>query len=134
VTDDDRSIIERWLAAGDAGDLDVFDEILHPDVRVHAPLGLSTTGIEGEKRVWRDARAAIPDLKHELQEVIAEGGSVSARVIVTGTLQASFGGVAASGGSFRIDQLVFAHVRDGRAVEIWELVDTASLPQGEGSG
>jgi predicted ester cyclase len=134
VRDDDRSIIERWLAAGDAGDLDVFDEILHPDVRVHAPLGLSTTGIEGEKRVWRDALAAIPDLKHEVQEVIAEGGSVSARVIVTGTLQASFGGVAASGRGFRIDQLVFAHVRDGRAVEIWELADTAGLPQAEASG
>src|SRR5215203_2684528 len=117
----DRTIIERWLAAGDAGDLDVFDEILHPDVRVHAPLGLSSAGVEDEKRVWRDALAAMPDLKHDVKEVIAEAGSVAARVVVTGTLQESFGGITASGRPFSIDQIVFAHVRDGRAVEIWEV-------------
>lgn len=35
------SLLERWFAAGDAGDLGSFGDFLHPDVVVHAPMGLS---------------------------------------------------------------------------------------------
>lgn len=88
------SHIERWLAAGDAGDLEAFDELLHPDVIVHAPTGLSTTSSEAEKAVWREAKSAIPDLHHAVQEVLVEGDVQMARVVVTGTMAAELGGVA----------------------------------------
>lgn len=121
------SLLERWFAAGDAGDLDAFDDLLHPDVVVHAPMGLSTEGREAEKAVWRDALVAMPDIRHDIQEVIASGSTIAARVVVTGTLEGDFGGIIANGRSFTIDQAVFANVRDGKIVEAWEIVDTASL-------
>ena len=67
------SVVARWLAAGDSGDVDAFDDLLHGDVVVHAPRGLSTQDLESEKQVWRDAVAAMPDLRHEVQEVVAKG-------------------------------------------------------------
>jgi ketosteroid isomerase-like protein len=118
------SVVERWLAAGDAGDLDAFDDLLHPDVIVHAPRGLSTTSASAEKDVWREASAAMPDLRHEVQEVVADGDVEMARVVVTGTLVSAFEG---SGRSFRIDQAVVVHLRDGRIAEAWEIADIASL-------
>lgn len=121
------SILERWFAAGDAGDLDAFDRYLHPDVVVHAPLGLSTEGPEAEKAVWRDALDAMSDLRHDIQEVISEGSTIAGRAVVTGTLRGDFAGIKANGKSFRIDQGLFAHVRDGKIIEAWEIVDTASL-------
>jgi len=39
-----RSIVERWFEAGDSGDLGRFEEVLAPDVVVHAPMGLSSRG------------------------------------------------------------------------------------------
>lgn len=45
------SVIARWLAAGDAGDVDAFDDLLHREVVVHAPRGLSTEDLESEKEV-----------------------------------------------------------------------------------
>ena len=65
--------MERWFAAGDAGDLDTFDGFLHPGVVVHAPMGLSTGGPEAEKAVWRDALRAMPDLRYDIQEVFKLG-------------------------------------------------------------
>lgn len=121
------TLLERWLEAGDEGDLDVFDEVLHPAVRVHAPLGLSTTGIEAEKEVWRAARRAIPDLRHSVREVVVEDAVIAVRTVVTGTLAGEFGGVVATGRPFQIDQAVFAHVRDGLLVEIWEIADVAPI-------
>lgn len=46
---------------------------------------------------------------------------------MTGTLKGDFAGIAANGRSFKVDQGLFAHVRDGKIVEVWEIVDTASL-------
>jgi ketosteroid isomerase-like protein len=80
------SVAARWLAAGDSGDVESFDDLLHVDVVVHAPRGLSTEDLEAEKQVWRDAVAAIPDLRHEVQEVVVHGSVEMARVVVTGTL------------------------------------------------
>lgn len=120
-------MVVAWLAAGDAGDLDAFDRLLHDDVVVHAPVGLSTTGAEAEKRVWREALAAMPDLRHDVQEVVVDDDVEMARVVVTGTVDKDFGGVAGTGRSFRIDQAVITHLRDRRVAEAWEIADIAGL-------
>jgi steroid delta-isomerase-like uncharacterized protein len=121
------SLLERWFAAGDAGDLDAFDYLLDPNVVVHAPMGLSTEGPDAEKAVWRDALRAMPDIRHDIQEVISAGSIIAARAVVTGTLTGDFAGIPANGKSFMVDQGLFAHVRDDKIVEAWEIVDTASL-------
>jgi len=127
MADPRKTVVFRWLAAGDAGDLDTFDELLHPDAVVHAPAGLSTTSVEEEKAVWKDALAAMPDLRHDVQEVVVNGDVEMARVVVSGTLLAGFGGVEGSGRSFRIDQAVITHLRDRKVSEAWEIADIAAL-------
>jgi predicted ester cyclase len=127
MVDPRQTVVYRWLAAGDAGEFDAFDELLHADAVVHAPLGLSTTSVDDEKTVWKDALAAMPDLRHDVQEVLVEGDVEMARVVVTGTMAARFAGVGGSGRSFRIDQAVVTHLRDGKVVEAWEIADIAAL-------
>ena len=130
---DSDSLLRRWIAAGDAGDFGAFDELLHPDVIVHAPLGLSTRGREAEKRVWEEALAAMPGIRHEIHDVFVADSTEAARAVITGTLISEFGGIAGSGKSFTVDQGLFAHVRDGLIVEAWEIVDTVSLMRQLGS-
>ena len=94
-------MLRAWLAAGDRGDVDEFHRYLHPEVVVHAPLGLSTTGIEAEKAVWADAKQAIPDIRHEVQETLGAGSRAMARVVVTGTFSGEFAGISAAGSPSR---------------------------------
>jgi ketosteroid isomerase-like protein len=122
-----ETVVFRWLAAGDAGDLDAFDDLLVPDAVIHAPRGLSTSSREAEKAVWREARAAMPRLHHDVQEVLVRDDVEMARVIVTGTMAASFAGVEGSGRSFRMDQAVIVHLRDGKIAEAWEIADVGAL-------
>jgi steroid delta-isomerase-like uncharacterized protein len=121
------SVVARWLSAGDSGDVEAFDDLLHRDVVVHAPRGLSTKDLESEKQVWRDALTAMPDLRHDIQEVVAQGNVEIARVIVTGTLRHDFAGVPGSGQSVRMDQAVIVHLDDGKITEAWEIADVGSL-------
>lgn len=127
AVDPRRTVVGRWLAAGDAGDLDAFDDLLHPDAVVHAPLGLSTNSAEAEKAVWREALDAMPDIRHDVQEVVVGSDVEMARVVVTGTMTTGFAGVAGTGRSFQIDQAVIAHLRDGKVTEAWEIADIAAL-------
>ena len=120
------SVVARWLAAGDSGDVGAFDDLLHSDVVVHAPQGLSTQDLESEKQVWRDASTAMPDLRHEVQEVVAEEHLEMARVVVTGTRRHDFAGVTGNGRSFRMDQAVICHLDNGKITEAWELADVGS--------
>jgi predicted ester cyclase len=127
------SVVARWLAAGDSGDVEAFDDFLHGDVVVHAPRGLSTEDLEAEKRVWRDAVAAMPDLRHEVQEVVTQGDVEMARVVVTGTLLHDFAGVPGGGRAFRMDQAVICHLHGGKIAEAWEIADVGSLVDGVSS-
>ena len=127
MTGSSETVVYRWLAAGDAGDFSAFDDLLAPDVVVHAPAGLSTRGIDEEKAVWRAALSAMPDLRHDVQEVLSDGSVEMARVVVRGTLTRSFAGVDGTGRSFRIDQAVVTHLREGRVSEAWEIADIAAL-------
>jgi len=120
-------LLPGLFAAGDAGDVDSFDQYLHDDVVVHAPAGLSTVGLESERESWRKAKLSMPDLHHEFIDVLSGPHVVAARTVVTGTLRGSYGGLSSEGRSFTVDQAVFAHVRDGKIAELWEIVDVASL-------
>jgi ketosteroid isomerase-like protein len=122
-----KLILERLFAAGDAGETDSFKAYLHDDVVVHAPMGLSTSGIAAEQESWRKATNAIADLRHEFVAVLQDGGLEAARCVVTGTLDGVYGGLSAVAKSFTVDQALFARIRDGKIEELWEIVDSASL-------
>lgn len=115
------------MAAGDAGNVEAFEDLLHVDVVVHAPRGLSTSSLNAEKQVWRDALAAMPDLRHDVQEVVAQGDIEMARVVVTGTVVHDFAGAPGVGRACRMDQAVISHLRDGKVAEAWEIADVGAL-------
>lgn len=121
------SLLVRLFTAGDTGDLDAFDQYLHDDVLVHAPAGLSTVGLESERESWRKAKSAMPDLHHQYIDVFSSSTAEAVRFVVTGTMRGSYGGFSSEGNSFRVDQAVFAHIKDGKITELWEIVDTGAL-------
>jgi len=121
------SLLVRLFTAGDTGNVDEFNHYLDSDVIVHAPAGLSTVGLDSERESWRRARAAIPDLNHQFIDIFASSTAEAARCVVTGTLRGTYGGFSADGRSFTLEQAVFAHVRNGKITELWEIIDTGQL-------
>jgi len=121
------SLLVRLFAAGDTGNVDEFNHYLDDDVIVHAPAGLSTVGLDRERESWLRARAAIPDLNHRFIDVFTTPTAEAARCVVTGTLRGTYGGFSADDRSFTLEQAVFAHVRNGKITELWEIIDTGQL-------
>jgi aminoglycoside phosphotransferase (APT) family kinase protein len=144
----------EWLVANNVLPADVVtrnrrlaETALRPwtPVFIHGDLQIAHVFIDGDEVTgiidWSEASQgdalfdlATFTLAHEehLGDVIAGYGTVDgdvemARVVVTGTMTAGFAGVEGTGGSFRIDQAVITHLRDGKVAEAWEIADIAAL-------
>lgn len=69
----------------------------------------------------------VPDLKWEIQEMIAEGNQVVVRSLASGTPKGNFMGVAADGTkSFKTMTIDIHTVQNGQVVEVHHLEDWAT--------
>jgi predicted ester cyclase len=73
--------------------------------------------------------AGFPDMRHVIQEVLADGDRAIVRFRIEGTNTASFMGMPPSGRPIDVGAIVLMKVRDGKAVEIRAEFDQLGLMQ-----
>ncbi len=111
------------------GDLSLVDELLAPDHVEHELLAGVKPGREGVKQLFAGLREAFPNLKTSVDDLLADGNKVVARVTMSGTQAREFMGIPATGKSFRITVIDIMKFDDGRITEHWGVSDTGSLIQ-----
>ena len=112
------------------GDIDGFGRLVAAGFVEHEETpGLSPTK-EGVLELFRGYRAAFPDMRMDVEEIIASGDRAVARVTVSGTHDGEFLGMPPSGR--RVDvQLIDIMRFDGAGLiaEHWGVVDMLSMLQ-----
>jgi len=126
---DNIEIIRRFELAFRAGDLATIDELGDPGLVDHNPAPGHEPTLAGFKQKVADFKAFFPDLKEDLQEIIASGNSVATRWVVTGSLQREFMGISASGQPIRVEGMNIYRLRDGRVTDVWTQFDGLALMQ-----
>lgn len=85
TTEDTRSAVQRFYEtlnrALSSGDVSLLDALLAPDVVDHDPIPGMTPGREGVKRAFADLRAAFPDYRGTVEDVVVEGDKAACRII-----------------------------------------------------
>jgi hypothetical protein len=126
---DNIEIIRRFEQAFRAGDQATIDELGAPGLVDHNPAPDHEPTLAGFKQKVADFKAFFPDLKEDLQEIIASGDTVATRWVVTGSLQQEFMGIPASGQPIRVEGMNFYRVRDGRVTDVWTQFDGLAMMQ-----
>lgn len=106
------------------GNLDLADQYIIDDAKENEEINKS--GLDGLKQFYRDFRAAFPDLKFTIEDIIAEGDKVVVRIIVSGTHNGSgnFMGLVPRGGDLKIEGIdIIQFDEDGMMVEHWGKAD-----------
>lgn len=80
--------------------------------------GFPAMDLEAHKAFSAAFYAAIPDLKHEIREVIAEGEVAAVRFRLTGTNSGSFIGKPPSGARIDAGAVAFLQIASGRVTEM----------------
>ncbi|GIH51019.1 conserved hypothetical protein, steroid delta-isomerase-related [Microbispora rosea] len=122
-----KDVVKRFYdEVLNVGDLDVADEIVGPEF---APRGGSVRGPEALKQTARYLRNAIPDLRFDIEDLIAEGDRVAIRWTLRGTHEGDFFGFPATGRPLEVRACVVFRLEDGKVAEIWPVIDSSSLPR-----
>jgi steroid delta-isomerase-like uncharacterized protein len=127
---DHSASIRRLYDLINAGDIDGFGRQVAEDFVEHEELpGLPPTK-EGVVQYFRMMLAAFPDMRMDVEDVIASGDKAVARLRVTGTNKGDFMGMPATGKSASVKLIDITRFGDdGLAREHWGVVDNLSLMQ-----
>jgi predicted ester cyclase len=109
--------------------LEELDEVIAPDFVGHdLPPGLPP-GPQGLRQFRESTRAAFPDARTTIQQLLADGDYVIARFTVAGTHLGPLLGFAPTGKRFELNLIEIARFRDGKIVERWTERDFLKLLQ-----
>jgi len=112
------------------GNLDAADEIYAPNYVGHDPTNPEDMrGLVAAKQAAADYREAFPDLQVTIEDLIAEGDKVAARVRFRGTHQGELEGLAPTGRRVESTGIVISRIEAGKIAEDWANFDDLGMMQ-----
>jgi len=116
-TEENKEIVRRVIdEIVNKGKLSLTDEVLAGNYIYHFPTH-DIKGPEGFKEFVTSMRKAFPDLHVTIEDIIAEGDSVAARVMMRGTFKGELNGLAPTGRKLNFPEAVFVRFENGKEVE-----------------
>ena len=111
------------------GKMDVFDELVSPDVVEHEQLPGFEPNREGVKQYFQMMHNAFPDLHFQVDDIFAAGDKVVARITVQGTQQGEFMDMQPTGKKIAVKGIDIVRFANGKLVEHWGVTDAMSMMQ-----
>ena len=128
TTEQNKAVYRRFLQeVFNEGRIENVDQFLPPSYVLHDGPPGTPPGPEAVKQIVAMFRSAFPDLKITIEELIAEGDKVCARVITRGTHKGPFGGIPPTGKPVTVPGLTMMRVADGRITDSWVKNDLLGL-------
>ena len=123
--EDNKRVALRWSQElWSQGHLTVADEIIAPDYVRHDPGDpFPARGPEDVKRIVTMLRTMLPDLRIEVEAVIAEGDIVVSRYTATATDSVGYMGMPPTGKAIRTSAMQMFRFSNGKIVESWAVRD-----------
>ena len=107
----------------------VIDELLDPNQVNHSlPPGMPAD-LEGSKQFIGMFLTGFPDLHFTVEDMIAEGDTVVARLTARGTHQGAFMGIPPTGKHVTVTAIDINRLVGGKSVEHWLEMDTLGMMQ-----
>ncbi len=121
--EENKQVFRRVIEEGfNQGNLDSLDALFASDFREHQH-GMVPPNLEGVKGAITYLRSIFPDLTLTIEDSIADGDTVWARIRARGTQRGPFMGLPPSDQTFAITVIDIARFADGKMVEHWGVAD-----------
>jgi steroid delta-isomerase-like uncharacterized protein len=127
--EENKTIVRRYQEIYNSNDLDRLTEVVSDDVLTPNIMPGIPTGLEGAKAAHRLMLAGFPDYQTVIEDMLAEGEKVAARIRMTGTNTGEFMGIPATGKRVEFTGIYIARIANGKIVEHWGEEDSVSLLQ-----
>src|ERR1700677_850715 len=126
---DNIEFAKEQIAALNGRDLDSYLSRVGESYVGEAEMGGSVLGREGARQNLETILRAFPDLKLEVEEIVANGNTVVTRLRMLATHKGAYAGIAATTKSIVLEACNIAEVRNGKSVRGRLYADNAKLLQ-----
>jgi steroid delta-isomerase-like uncharacterized protein len=128
TTVQNKALVTRIYREGfEARNINIFDEVCAEGFVDHNPDPGHPGTRDGAKTMFRGMFEAFPDLKCEINSIVAEGDRVGAHVTMSGTHLGTFNGVPATGRRVKVTGFDWVRVQNGKIAERWGAFDAAGM-------
>ena len=120
VEEQNKELIRNYFKELDKGNAEIFREVYAPNAAYYFPSGISEPmSLEQEIEQFKMFHNAIPDLAHNIEEIISEGDKVIVRFIAGGTNTGEIEemGIPATGNEVEVSSIIIFRIENGKVVE-----------------
>ena len=129
-SEENKSIIRLYYEGlWNGWDMAVADRIIAADITFRGSLGVTVQGRDDFKGYVARVRSAFPDFHNTVEDLIAEGERVVARLTYRGTHMGELFGIGPTNKRVTYAGIAIFTIADGQIVRGWVLGDTLGLMQ-----
>jgi len=123
-------LVRHCLEELNSRNLDILEEILDEDYKLYSPSNNPKPLLKEDMPGFiEQGLAAFPDLKYNIESIMASGEKVAVRMVTTGTHQNDFMEYPASGNKIAISSTIIYRLKDGKIIEEREDADLLGFTQ-----
>ena len=121
MSEENKALVREVYEIIAGGGFGRAEEVVNPDVPDNeCPLERGRPKlIDTFERFAAEVRTAFPDVRVTVEDMIAEGDRVAARVTMRGTHLGEFEGIAPTGKRVEVRAMDMYRITDGKIVEHW---------------
>ena len=127
-TEQNKVLVSQFLKRLDES-LSIIEEVCTSQFVAHIPGSIQPIDREGFRQFVSLFYLAFPDLRHTVEDQVAEGDKVVSRLTVEGTHQGPFQGMAPTGKQVKFTDIMISRIEDGKIRELWAQFDALGLLQ-----
>ena len=127
--EENKNIVRRYQEIYNSNHLESLSEVVAEDLLTPKIMPGMPPGLEGGKKVHATTLIGMPDWQTTIDDLIAEGDRVVARITMTGTHTGDFWGIPATGKRVEFTGIYIVRIANGKIVEHWGEEDGVSLLQ-----
>ena len=125
---DCKALVRRYYSeVWNKWSLPALEELISPDITFRGSIGAAVSGIAEFQQYVNRIRAAFPDFHNHIEELIAEGEKVAARLTYTGTHRGELLGFPATGNKITYSGIAIFEFAESKIVRGYVLGDTENL-------
>lgn len=131
-----KRVYRRYIELLNAQDFDSLPEVVDPDRYKEICVGFTPGWVNLTDAITslRQVLVGIPDLNAQIEDCVAEGDRVYARLTVRGTNSGRFYGIPATDRSYEVSMFDYATIEDGRIADPAERHPEPDAPDVRGRG
>jgi len=127
--EENKSIVRRYQEIYNRNQLNLLSEVLSEDLLTPKIMAGVPSGIKGAKAAHQIMLKGFPDYQTVIEDLIAEGDKVTARITMSGTHTGEFMGIPGTGKHVSFTGIYIARIENKKIVEHWGEEDGVSLLQ-----